>query len=312
MSNLEKENTIKNTKNFTPYGTDPRKDKMVKSNYWKNRLKMAKEGYGLDVLIIDENDEVRTAVAKQGYGLDILINDENWYVREAVLYYLKKNNLTLAEWCNQNNEEVDLRKLAFSPYPEVRIAAIESGYIYKKGEIYIAPDCKFTPYGTDFEKDKMPKSNNWEDRLKMAKQGYGLDVLINDENCYIRVAVIKQGYGLDILINDEDCDVRTAIARQGYGLDILINDEDEEVQEAVKNYLYAHNLTLKQWKSNQENSKADIINQAKNTINDGKINIKNVVDNIKSTKSVLNNSINKTNKTNEIDRTNNISELPRT
>ena len=163
-----------------------------------------------------------------------------------------------------------------------RVAAIKSGYVYKKIEMYIhtAPDRKFIPYGTDSEKDKMVKSDNWRDRLEMAKQGYGLEVLINDE----------------------DWSVRTAVARQGYGLDVLINDENLYVQEAVKNYLTAHNLTLEQWKSNQEHSKTNIINQAKKAINDGKIDIKNVADNIKSTKSVLNDSINKTNKTNEIDK----------
>ena len=142
----------------------------------------------------------------------------------------------------------------------------------------------FTPYGTDPEKDKMVKSNYYGDRLKMAKEGYGLDVLINDEDYDVRIAVVKQGYGLDILINDKDWRVR----------------------EAVNNYLTSHNLTLEQWKSNQEHSKTNIINQAKNAINEGKIDVKNVADNIKSTKSVLNDSINKTNKTNEIDRTNNI------
>ena len=52
-----------------------RKDDMVKSDYWEDRLKMAKEGYGSDVLINDKDDDVR----------------------KAVLNYLKNNNLTLAE-----------------------------------------------------------------------------------------------------------------------------------------------------------------------------------------------------------------------
>ena len=126
----------------------------------------------------------------------------------------------------------------------------------------------------------MIKSDDWGNRLEMAEQGYGLDILIKDEDSLVRAEVAKQGYGLDILVNDEYCSVR----------------------EAVKNYLTAHNLTLEQWKADQDSSKADIINQTKNAINDGKIDIKNVADNIKSTKSVLNDSINKTNKTNEIDK----------
>ena len=279
MSDSKKENIIENTKNFIPYGTDPKKDNIVKSNYWGVRLKMAKEGYGLNVLI----------------------NDEDYGVLKATLNYLRKNNLTLAEWCNQNNKEIDLKNLAYSPYPEIRIVAIKLGYIYKENEIYIAPECKFTPYGTNPEKNKMVKSYYPKDRLEMAKEGYGLNLLINDEDWAIRRAVVRQGYGLDILINDEDCDVRIAVVNQGYGLDVLINDEDWSVQDAVEDYLAFHNLTLEQWKSNQEHSKTNIINQAKNAINDGKIDVKNVADSIKSTKSVLNDSINKTNKTNEIE-----------
>ena len=468
MSGLKKENIVEKVINFTPYGTDPEKDKMVKSDDWEDRLKMAEEGYGLNVLIIDKdyevrravaeqgyglnifiNDEVwfvRTAVARQGYGLDVLINDEvwevraavfyylkknnltlaKWYdqnnkeidlrklafspypdvriaaiesgyvyeeneiyiapdceftpygtdpkkdkmvrsddwkdrfnllindgdwfirrsiarkgygsnifindkvrsVRKAVFYYLKKNNLTLAEWCDQNNKEIDLKKLAFSPYPEVRIATIESGYVYEENEIYIIPDCKFIPYGTDPKKDKIVKSNHWKDRLKMAEEGYGLNILVNDIKYKVRAAVARGGYGLNLLINDEDWKIRRvvadqgyglpilindknwiireAVAKQGYGLDVLINDENLYVQEAVKNYLTSHNLTLEQWKSNQEHSKTNIINQAKNAINDGKIDIKNVANNIRSTDNILNTNINKIDEINEISESNNI------
>ena len=230
--------------------TDFEKAKMVNSDYWRDRLEMANEGYGLDVLINDENWEVRVAVARQGYGLDILINDKDWKVQKAVLDYFKENNLTLAEWCNQNNKEIDLRKLAFSPYAEARIAAIESGYVYKENEIYIAPNCKFKPYGTDSEKDNIVKSNYWVNRLKMAEEGYGLNILVNDEDWHVRRAVANQGYGLDILINDEDWRVREAVAKQGYGLDILINDEDWKVREAVAKQGYGLDILIndKDWK----------------------------------------------------------------
>ena len=295
---------------FTPYGTDPEKDEMVKSNDYRDRLEMAKEGYGLDalindkdedvraaiaeqgyslnVLIKDENCDVRTAVAEQGYDLgtlvkdkhwcvreavarrgydlDVLINDENEWVREATLSYLKENNLTLAKWCSQNNKKIDLKELAYSIYPEIRAEAVRSGYVYKKNEIYIDSNCKFTPYGTVFKKDKMVNSYNYKNRIKIAKKGYGLDILINDEDRKVREAVVEQGYGLNILVNDEDelirrtvakrgygLDIlindeskwiRRVVARQGYGLDILVNDKDYDVQEAVKNYLTSHNLTL--------------------------------------------------------------------
>ena len=46
--------------------------------------------------------------------------------------------------------------------------------------------------------------------------------------------VAEQGYGLDVLVHDDDYDVRCAVAEQGYGLDLLINDENSDVRLAAK------------------------------------------------------------------------------
>ena len=127
-----------------------------------------------------------------------------------------------------------------------------------KKENIIENTKNFTPYGTDPEKDKMVKSNNWGNRLIIAEEGYGLNVLINDEVYYVREAVAKQGYGLDILIEDKDWRVRAAVAEQGYGLDILINDENWRVRKVVEYYLTTHNLTLEQWKFNQNPSELSV------------------------------------------------------
>lgn len=103
--------------------------------------------------------------------------------------------------------------------------------------------------------------DNWKARATVAKQGYGLETLINDTHWLVRVAVARHGYGLDKLINDEDEDVcvevanqgygldtlvndphfkvRGAVAEQGYGLDVLINDEDEDVREIVAEQEYS-------------------------------------------------------------------------
>ena len=56
--------------------------------------------------------------------------------------------------------------------------------------------------------DNTDKDKNWRKRYAQARQGTGLDVLINDENVYVRAEVAEQRYGLDILINDEDSYVR--------------------------------------------------------------------------------------------------------
>lgn len=93
-------------------------------------------------------------------------------------------------------------------------------------------------YGTDPKLDKLVDSDNWEDRARVAEQGYALDKLINDEDYFVRRAVAKYGYGLDKLIDDEDSDVRVAVARQGYGLDKLIKDENWLVRVAVARQRY--------------------------------------------------------------------------
>ena len=64
----------------------------------------------------------------------------------------------------------------------------------------------------------------WEIRCEAARQGFCLDILINDKNWLVRREVAKQGYELDKLINDKESDVRCEVAKQGYGLDILVND----------------------------------------------------------------------------------------
>lgn len=44
----------------------------------------------------------------------------------------------------------------------------------------------------------------------------------------------KQGFGLGLLINDPDEDVRVEVAKHGFGLDKLKNDESEYVLAEVK------------------------------------------------------------------------------
>ena len=64
-----------------------------------------------------------------------------------------------------------------------------------------------------------------------------LDILVNDEDPYVRKAVAERGRDkdLDILVNDEDPNVRKPVAERGRDkdLDILVNDEDPDVRKAV-------------------------------------------------------------------------------
>ena len=69
-------------------------------------------------------------------------------------------------------------------------------------------------YGSKQDKDITIIFGNWKDRVGIAKQGYGLDKLVHDENPYVRMAVAKAGYRLDYMVEKEtDKDVLEMIVR---------------------------------------------------------------------------------------------------
>lgn len=102
----------------------------------------------------------------------------------------------------------------------------------------------YTPYGMINNLDRLVDSDNWEDRLTAATEGYGLDVLVNDTNEKVRQAVSYKCNGdLDILnklINDDNEIVRGNIAAHCNGnidiLNRLANDVDAGVREVVAEY----------------------------------------------------------------------------
>lgn len=77
---------------------------------------------------------------------------------------------------------------------------------------------------TNEQLEEMISSDDVFVRNEVAKQGYSLAILVNDESWVVRREVARQGYRLDLLINDQDTDVRAEVAKQGYGLDKLIDD----------------------------------------------------------------------------------------
>lgn len=141
--------------------------------------------------IESEDSDIRKTVAGQGYGLDILINDENWMVRQAVA-----------------RQGYGLNKLVYDQAANVRIAVAKQGYgldkLINDENCYVRIAVAKQGYGLD----KLVNDKHWVVRVAVAEQGYGLDRLVNDKNWGVREAVAEQGYGLDILINDKDKNVR--------------------------------------------------------------------------------------------------------
>ena len=76
----------------------------INSDDYHKRCVIAEQGYGLNKLVNDVDADVRIAVAYQGYELDKLAYDEYSFVRKVVYDYLREHNLTLDEWCIQNNK----------------------------------------------------------------------------------------------------------------------------------------------------------------------------------------------------------------
>ena len=75
---------------------------------------------------------------------------------------------------------------------------------------------------------------------------------VNCPDKNIRKYIARKGFCLDKLINDENSEVCEEVAENGYGLDILINDKDKIVRFCVKSKLYDSNLNIKEYTKNKE------------------------------------------------------------
>lgn len=65
-------------------------------------------------------------------------------------------------------------------------------------------------YGAFSDTDALVDSENVEDRLRMARWGYGLDKLKDDKDPRVRKEVAKKGYYCTTLIKDSHPAVRSA------------------------------------------------------------------------------------------------------
>ena len=78
------------------------------------------------------------------------------------------------------------------------------------------PDDDFL-YGAFKDTDALVDSENVEDRIRMAKWGYGLDKLKDDKDYRVRMEVARQGYYTHILIKDPHPEVRKAALKRKKG-----------------------------------------------------------------------------------------------
>ena len=78
---------------------------------YDKKIEMIQKGENLNILINDEDYEIRRVIAEQGYGLDKLINDEDWGVRKIVA-----------------EQGYGLDKLVNDKHSNVRAAVADHGY----------------------------------------------------------------------------------------------------------------------------------------------------------------------------------------
>ena len=269
------------------YGTDPELDKLVDSDDFEDRIKAAEQDYGLDKLINDENLDVRKAVAEQCYGLNKLIYDKAWLVRREVA----RQGYGLNRLIYDNDWHVR-KAVAWQGYGLNTLITDRDSSVIDAVDDYLREHNYKSVFdwakdnNVDISIEEWLNSDDWSERYRyiIAKAGYYLDILVNDENEDIRKIVAEQGYGLDKLMFDEDYTVRKAVtdylkehnyksvfdwakdnnvdldidewlnsddsdkreqvAKYGYRLDILINDKDKYVREEVAKQGFGLNILI--------------------------------------------------------------------
>ena len=103
---------------------------------------------------------------------------------------------------------------------------------------------EYRSYIEEYIKNNNVLNEYWEIRREIAKQGFCLDILVDDKDYYVRWEVAKHGYKLDNLVNDKHWCVRSEVAKQGFCLDKLINDKDWRVRLKVAKHGYGLDVLI--------------------------------------------------------------------
>lgn len=83
-------------------------------------------------------------------------------------------------------------------------------------------------------------------RAAVARKKVGHEFLVNDKSWRVRATVAKytdDSNVLDLLVEDENDFVRFVIAKRGNNLDFFINDEDEEIASLARYQLQQSKVT---------------------------------------------------------------------
>lgn len=166
------------------YGTDSDLDKLIDSDDYKDRIKAARQGYALDRLLFDDNNNDVFEVAEN------YLNDHKYK--------------TIFDWAKDNNVNIDINEwLTSDDWTKRREVAY---YGYRLDILAYDNDWGVRNAVYDYILDHHYASVfAWAEDNNIS---IDIDEWLNSDNTYKKIAVVRAGYRLDILRNDKDETVR--------------------------------------------------------------------------------------------------------
>lgn len=208
----------------------------------------------LDRLVSADSHSTRWTIAQFGHKphLDLLINDNFFAVREAIALHKHKEHLDILE-CDKDimvRRAVAKSRRSTASDGSDEILSRDADHTVRT-EVALRGDAAFLLSKDEHWQVRKAVAMNAEEsllscsglsidpiaavRIQVASRGVDLDLLVHDEDEYVRADVAKRGreQDLKLLVNDVSRIVRLEVAKKGYGLEALAKDTDPEVRKVA-------------------------------------------------------------------------------
>lgn len=188
----------------------------------------------------------------------MLAKSESEYITDGMLVIISASDYEALG--HRNPREIVVKEYwDINGNPQNNIPA----YSYEYNNVDIKPYDEYERTADTKYLNMLVNSDNPIARMEVAKTGYGLDKLLNDENGLV-VRVVKDILD-DIINNSRDiASKRIIVDNMGYGLDVLAKDTNPDVRYTVLTKLFNDydNIIL------SDSAKKDIINDLMNDENE--------------------------------------------
>lgn len=129
----------------------------------------------------------------------------------------------------------------------------------------------------DFDKQALVTSDDPTDRAMAAEMGLGMEILIHDENPYVRYLCARNEYGLNMLAEDPDWHIVQLVkfelrTRYSESMELWAQENPEQVatikQEKMPKFFSIENIPLKPFKKDRDATPKKDLAQAKAAVRD--------------------------------------------